>query len=511
MQSDQFANTEINQANDPSQNSIGLGNSENNDDSNAPGSSRGSTKNTGEDGTISNLDSERGNNHVRANQLNYMMNIYDDEEQKEEDGSPVLSKRFLLELFKKEWRRYYRTPELNEKLYLHYKGFSYIRNLDIFTNLKCLYFEGNGCKSMKGLETNTELRSLFIQENIIETIEGLDTLKDLRQINLNDNMINRISGLKHCEQLDTIYLKRNRLGRHEEGDVDSLKGLLERPTLTCVDISDNYLSDPKILDEILVNLPNLAVLYCQGNEFVKKINAYRKTLIARIPSLKYLDDRPVFEEDRRRAEAYARGGIEEEREEIKRIKKEKDDKHWANHEAFLLMVNKAKQERKEREAAEEEEAALKDAKKNSMKEMMAEAKRNKEEQEKVQKDRLEGTYDYSKDDKASEDKFFDELKQKQESRFEEKQSNTEHTEQVDHIELGTKFTQQASDEFAEKFLRENQLNQQSMEKVGAHEGARLHIEEVRDDEAEEEVEDEEPPELEIVDAEELEKAKKEHH
>lgn len=47
-----------------------------------------------------------------------------------------------------------------------------------------------------------------------------------------------------------------------------------------------------------------------------------------------MDDRPVFVEDRRRAEAYARGGMDEERLEMKRIKQEEQDKHWANHEAF---------------------------------------------------------------------------------------------------------------------------------------------------------------------------------
>ena len=60
-----------------------------------------------------------------------------------------------------------------------------------------------------------------------------------------------------------------------------------------------------------------------------------------------MDDKPVFEEDRRRAEAYARGGIEEERAEIKKIKKEKDDKHWANHEAFMEMMNQAHAKQRE--------------------------------------------------------------------------------------------------------------------------------------------------------------------
>ena len=94
-------------------------------------------------------------------------------------------------------------------------------------------------------------------------------------------------------------------------------------------------------------------------------------IIAKIPTLKFVDDRPVFPEDRRRAEAYARGGIEEERKEMKLIKQEKEAKHWANHDAFLLMVNKAKEEKKASEEAKYGKTA-------SMKEMMAAARAEKE-------------------------------------------------------------------------------------------------------------------------------------
>jgi dynein assembly factor 1 len=38
-----------------------------------------------------------------------------------------------------------------------------------------------------------------------------------------------------------------------------------------------------------------------------------------------LDDRPVFDEDRRYAEAFSRGGIAEERKEREEVKKEKDE------------------------------------------------------------------------------------------------------------------------------------------------------------------------------------------
>mmetsp|Transcript_20572 Transcript_20572/g.31349 ORF Transcript_20572/g.31349 Transcript_20572/m.31349 type:complete len:443 (-) Transcript_20572:306-1634(-) len=420
-----------------------------------------------------------------------------DEDEKEEDGSPRLTNRFLFELFRKEWRKYYRTPELNEKLYLHYKGFSYITNMAQFTQLKCLYFEGNGCRSLTGLETNVELRSLFIQENVIEKIEGLDNLTELRQLNLSDNMIKTVTGLAGCTNLDTLYMKRNRLGKDECGDIETLKGLLERPNLTCLDISDNYLTDPEIVPEILMKLPNIKVLYLQGNDFIKKISAFRKTVIAKIPSLTYLDDRPVFPEDRRRAEAYARGGIEEERKEMRIIKKEKEDLHWANHEAFQLMINKAKKEKKE---ADEEVEKAKADKKMSMKEMMAQAKAEKAEQDR--KNAIEGKFEIEKP--TEEDKqFFEELAGKTETRFAEKQEGKEHSEEVGDVP-SNHFGKERSDDFDRKVEEEHDKNVKSFE--SAVDGADKTSPEKLPVQEEEEEEDC-PPDLEELDREELERTK----
>lgn len=39
-----------------------------------------------------------------------------------QNGGRTLNAKYLKELFKKDWKLYYRTAELNEKLFLHYKG-----------------------------------------------------------------------------------------------------------------------------------------------------------------------------------------------------------------------------------------------------------------------------------------------------------------------------------------------------------------------------------------------------
>lgn len=85
-------------------------------------------------------------------------------------------------------------------------------------------------------------------------------------------------------------------------------------------------------------MPNLAVIYLQGNEFIKKVKNYRKAVIHNMPALKYLDDRPVFDDERRFVEAFFRGGIEEEKKERVKYRQEQEDEHWKNHNAFKQML-----------------------------------------------------------------------------------------------------------------------------------------------------------------------------
>ena len=230
-------------------------------------------------------------------------------------------------------KQYYCTPELNDILYLHYKGFEAIENLEEFTELKVLYIEGNAISKIENLGYCTKLKCLYIQENLIKKIENLENLEDLVSLNLSDNLIETIEGLGNNKSLENLQLKRNRIGIHGLSDI---RHLTELKSVSALDISNNAIDCDNFEDfiSILEQMDCLAVLYLQNNPICKKIPNYRKSLIARLKNLKYLDDRPVFPEDRRFAEAFYMGGIEAEKVERQKFKDEEEEKHRRQHEAF---------------------------------------------------------------------------------------------------------------------------------------------------------------------------------
>lgn len=54
----------------------------------------------------------------------------------EDEGK--ITKDFLKKLAKTDFKTYYSTPSLNDVLYLHYKGFNQISNLEEYTGTKLL-------------------------------------------------------------------------------------------------------------------------------------------------------------------------------------------------------------------------------------------------------------------------------------------------------------------------------------------------------------------------------------
>ncbi|XP_046595096.1 uncharacterized protein LOC124294250 [Neodiprion lecontei] len=200
----------------------------------------------------------------------------------------------------------YQTPYLNDVLYLHFKGFSFIESLERYTGLKCLWLESNGIREIANLDNQGELRCLFLHHNLISKIENLECLPKLDTLNLAHNSIRMIENLDSLKNLKTLHLSHNYL--RETADFEHLKDL---DHVTILDLSHNRIESFEVV-EVLGAMKSLRVVTLTGNPVIKSIKMYRKTMTLKCKKLTYLDDRPVFPRDRACAEAWMRGGPEEE-------------------------------------------------------------------------------------------------------------------------------------------------------------------------------------------------------
>lgn len=130
--------------------------------------------------------------------------------------------------------------------------------------------------------------------------------------------------------------------------------------LTCLDLRVNYIEQHQDVVPFFEQMSQLEALYLSKNPCIRKISMYRKSMTMALPNLQYLDERPVFEAERLTADAFKRGGKEEE----ERVRKE-----WAD-----------RKQRKDRENVErgmriEEES--RDERKKQFKKMLAELKESK--------------------------------------------------------------------------------------------------------------------------------------
>ena len=240
-------------------------------------------------------------------------------------------------------------------------GISEIKHLEAYTGLKVLWLEGNCISKIANLDKQVDLRCLYLHQNVIETLENLEHNVNLDTLNVSQNFIARLQGLASCTKLNTLQAAANKLAT-----ADSIRHLLECPSLSIVDLSNNQLEEPEVLD-VLASMEHLRVLSLTGNPIVGKTKNYRKTVISRCQQLNYLDDRPVFDDEKRTAIAWARGGRDAEIAERQAIKDEKEAERKRQFESFEKLIQRSneraraageylgEEEEKEKEEEEKEE------------------------------------------------------------------------------------------------------------------------------------------------------------
>jgi hypothetical protein len=115
---------------------------------------------------------------------------------KDGNGEPYLTPEYIKACCLEQGL--YEQPHLNEKLYLHFKGFKKIQGLSQYTNLKAIWLESNGIEQIMGLDHMKELRMLYLHQNCLTQIKNLSKLTNLVTLNLSHNKLRVVEGLENC-------------------------------------------------------------------------------------------------------------------------------------------------------------------------------------------------------------------------------------------------------------------------------------------------------------------------
>lgn len=254
------------------------------------------------------------------------------EPERNEKGIPVITKDYLRKQC--EDQEQYSTPHLNTRLYLASKGFQKIQNLEEYVNVRALYLNDNVILRIENLAPLKHLKCLFLQNNYIQKIEGFDTLINVETLNLSHNQIERIENLENMFSLSNLDLSCNKLT--EKSNFSALKTNTNLTTLNLAANSINH-EEESVIEELKC-IETLKVVYLKQNGIVAEIKNYRKRIIHELPSLVYLDERPVGGDERKLATGFITGGKQGEMKARELIAEEREK----SHKAYLFEIKEAR-------------------------------------------------------------------------------------------------------------------------------------------------------------------------
>ena len=221
----------------------------------------------------------------------------------------------------------YETAVINDVLHLSYQGYSVIQTAVFasFTTLSTLYLDHNKltAASLTALSSAPLLTALFLHSNHITSLASLPALSQLRTLNVSENALTDLHGVEQLSALVTLDASHNAVAA-----VQPLHSLSQLRDLL---LSHNCLPASPSPIPILAALPALRVLQLHHNPIVAQQAAYRRTLLSQLPSVQWLDERGVREDERVGVEGWKESGLQGERAargKLQEERREKEERQW---------------------------------------------------------------------------------------------------------------------------------------------------------------------------------------
>lgn len=105
-------------------------------------------------------------------------------------------------------------------------------------------------------------------------------------------MLASLEGLEDCTALSTLLCSDNHLESAEDIAI-----ITQCASLHTIDLRRNDLTDLNGVLSVLARLPQLKCVYLQGNPLVDD-PTYRRNVLSTLSGLTYLDDLPIFDNER---------------------------------------------------------------------------------------------------------------------------------------------------------------------------------------------------------------------